>query len=142
MRQTCRVDIDDFATRFSDALVTEIKAEMGRQGLSSRGLARLIGANAQFVSSRLDGGNPRTGERVILNVRDLAAIAHALGLSEVDLVARAEAVAVSPPGANVLPFRTPSAVDSIDHEEAPDLESERHAAKRGKRKADEIDHAE
>ncbi|MFB7843592.1 hypothetical protein [Microbacterium sp. NPDC056052] len=88
------MDNEDFAVRFSDALVSEIKAEMGRQDLSSRGLARLIGANAQFVSSRLDGGNPRTGERVILTVRDLAAIAKALHVSEVELVSRAESVAL------------------------------------------------
>ena len=94
MRHTIHVDNDDFAVRFSDALVSEIKAEMGRQDLSSRGLARLIGANAQFVSSRLDGGNPRTGERVILTVRDLAAISRALRISEVELVSRAESVAL------------------------------------------------
>ncbi|WOF23797.1 hypothetical protein N8K70_03715 [Microbacterium betulae] len=91
----------DFPARFSDALVSEIKAEMGRQDLSSRALARLIGSNAQFVSSRLDGGNPRTGERVILTVRDLSAIAHALGLSELELVSRAQSVANS----NVVPLR-------------------------------------
>ncbi|MGQ7313413.1 hypothetical protein ACUOFU_17030 [Microbacterium arabinogalactanolyticum] len=84
---------DEFATRFSDALVSEIKAEMGRQDLSSRGLARLIGSNPQFVSSRLDGGNPRTGERVILNIRDIVQIANALGISYLDLITRAENVA-------------------------------------------------
>lgn len=84
---------DELATRFSDALVSEIKAEMGRQDLSSRGLARLIGSNPQFVSSRLDGGNPRTGERVILNIRDIIMIANALRLPYVELITRAENVA-------------------------------------------------
>lgn len=87
------MDDDELATRFSDALVSEIKAEMGRQDLSSRGLARLIGSNPQFVSSRLDGGNPRTGERVILNIRDIVMIANALGMSHLDLITRAENVA-------------------------------------------------
>lgn len=84
---------EELATRFSDAMVTEIKAEMGRQDLSSRALARLIGSNPQFVSSRLDGGNPRTGERVVLNIRDVVMIAEALGLSYVELVKRAEEIA-------------------------------------------------
>lgn len=83
---------EELATRFSDAMVSEIKAEMGRQDLSSRALARRIGSNPQFVSSRLDGGNPRTGERVILNIRDVVMIADALGLSYVELIQRAEAV--------------------------------------------------
>jgi hypothetical protein len=89
------MDEDELANRFSDAMVSEIKAEMGRQDLSSRALARLIGSNPQFVSSRLDGGNPRTGERVILNIRDIVVIAKALGLDYVDLITRAENVARS-----------------------------------------------
>jgi hypothetical protein len=132
------VTTDDFPTRFSDALVSEIKAEMGRRDLSSRGLARLIGANAQFVSSRLDGGNPRTGERVVLTVRDLAAIARALQVDEVDLVARAEAIAlaepVSPVGATVTPIRN---FDDLEQVDAPDLASEPFAAKEGTRRVDE-----
>ncbi|WP_168443123.1 hypothetical protein [Microbacterium sp. K35] len=92
-RHTGAMDDEALANHFSDALVSEIKAEMGRQDLSSRGLARLIGSNPQFVSSRLDGGNPRTGERVILNVRDIVLIANALGMNHVDLITRAENVA-------------------------------------------------
>lgn len=84
----------EFAERFSDALVSEIKAEMGRQSLSSRALGRLIGKSSQYMSDRLDGGNTKTGRRVILNVWDISSIAKALGLSEVDLVTRAEAVAL------------------------------------------------
>ena len=37
--------------------------------------------------------NPKTGERVTLTVRDLFAIAHALGMDEMQLVGRARAVA-------------------------------------------------
>ncbi|WP_102191529.1 hypothetical protein [Microbacterium aurantiacum] len=87
------MDDEELAKRFSDAVVSEIKAEMGRQDLSSRGLAKLIGSNPQFVSSRLDGGNPRTGERVILNIRDIIVIASALGMPWAELMTRAENVA-------------------------------------------------
>lgn len=88
-----KIMTSDYAQRFSDALVSEIKAEMGRQDLSSRALGRLIGATSQYVSARLDGGNPRTGERVTLNVRDVAEVADALGLTYIDLIERAENVA-------------------------------------------------
>lgn len=83
----------EYAERFSDALVSEIKAEMGRQSLSSRALGRLIGKSSQYMSDRLDGGNVKTGRRVILNVWDISAIAKALGLSEVELISRADSVA-------------------------------------------------
>ncbi|MDR2294728.1 MAG: hypothetical protein LBE05_05940 [Microbacterium sp.] len=134
----------EFAERFSDALVSEIKAEMGRQSLSSRALGRLIGKSSQYMSDRLDGGNVKTGRRVILNVWDISSIAKALGLSEVELVARAESVALghvvrAPFGreANVV---TPA--DTIDYVETPDLENLDYAASRGTRKADEEPWAE
>lgn len=82
----------EFAERFSDALVSEIKAEMGRQSLSSRGLGRLIGKSSQYMSDRLDGGNTKTGRRVILNVWDISSIAKALGISEIELIQRADNV--------------------------------------------------
>ncbi len=90
----------ELAELFADALVSEIKAEMGRQSLSSRGLGRLIGKSSQYMSDRLDGGNTKTGRRVVLNIWDLAAIAGALGLSEVQLIERAQAAAA---GGNVIP---------------------------------------
>jgi hypothetical protein len=83
----------EFAEIFAAALVSEIKAEMGRQSLSSRGLGRLIGKSSQYMSDRLDGGNVKTGRRVVLNVWDISAIAKALGLTEVELITRAENVA-------------------------------------------------
>lgn len=89
----------ELAELFADALVSEIKAEMGRQSLSSRGLGRLIGKSSQYMSDRLDGGNTKTGRRVVLNIWDLAAIAGALGLTEVQLIERAQAVAA---GGNVI----------------------------------------
>jgi len=89
----------ELAELFADALVSEIKAEMGRQSLSSRALGRLIGKSSQYMSDRLDGGNVKTGRRVVLNIWDLAAIAGALGLTEVDLIERAQAAAA---GGNVV----------------------------------------
>jgi hypothetical protein len=75
---------------FSEALVSEIKSEMGRRGLlSSRALGRLIGASSQYVSMRLDGGNPRTGKRVDLTIPDLVDICAALEVDAVDLITRA-----------------------------------------------------
>ncbi len=84
---------NDFADRFAEALVSEIKAEMGRRSLSSRALGRLIGKSSQYMSDRLDGGNSKTGRRVVLSVWDVSAISHALDLGEITLVERAEAAA-------------------------------------------------
>lgn len=81
---------DDEAIQLWRAIVSEIKAEMGRQDMSSRGLARRLDTNPQYVTYRLNGGNPKTGELVILDVRDLSAMARVLGLTEVELIERAE----------------------------------------------------
>lgn len=84
---------NDYAQRLSDALVSEIKAEMGRRDLSSRALGRLIGKSSQYMSDRLDGGNSKTGKRVTLNINDLYAIAEALELDAADLMTRASDLA-------------------------------------------------
>lgn len=105
----------DYAERFWEELISEIKAEMGRRDLSSRGLGRLIGKSSQYMSDRLDGGSSKTGQRVVLSVRDLAAIAHALGIAEADLAARARH-AVSAPS-NVVEGRfgvAPSVEDELE----------------------------
>ena len=103
---------DDFPQRFADSLVSEVKAEMGRQSVaSSRALGRLIGANSQYMSSRLDGDNPRTGERVPLNAHDISAIARALGLTETELVKRAQASARR---AHLRALDVPAPVDAVD----------------------------
>ena len=81
----------EYLQRFSDALVSEIKAEMGRRDLSSRALGRLIDRPSSYMSDRLDGGSPKTGKRVILHVKDLALIAHALDQDPAELLARARA---------------------------------------------------
>lgn len=75
--------------RFLDALVSEIKAEMGRRDLSSRGLGELIGRSSQYMSMRLDGGNTKTGKRVTLDIIDLESIASAMDISSSDLTAAA-----------------------------------------------------
>jgi len=80
----------DYPQNFSEALVSEIKAEMGRRDLSSRGLGRLIQKSSQYMSDRLDGGNSKTGKRVTLTITDLLAIAQALELEPTDLIVRAQ----------------------------------------------------
>lgn len=83
--------MDDYGQRLADQLVIEVKTAMARAGISSsRALGRAIGQSSQYVSTRLDGGNPRTGERVPLNVRDIAQIAEAIGLVAHELLERAE----------------------------------------------------
>ena len=89
-RQTAGVSEEEFAKRFTDCLISEIKAEMGRRDLSSRGLGRLIGKSSQYMSDRLDGGSSKTGQRVVLNVWDLVAISEALGIDATELTQRAE----------------------------------------------------
>ena len=128
---------EDLAQRFAEALVTEIKAEMGRQDLSSRALGRLIGKSSAYMSDRLDGGSVKTGKRVILTVRDLSAIAHALRLSEVELVERAQRVV----NAHLLAPRELT-IDDIDHVETPNVDDYDLAAKRGERAADRLPYAE
>lgn len=82
-----------YLQRFSDALVSEIKAEMGRRGLSSRALGRQVARSSQYMSDRLDGGNSKTGRRVTLTVKDLAAIAAVFGLHPAELIERATSAA-------------------------------------------------
>lgn len=83
-----------YGESFSDALVLEIKGEMGKRNLSSRALGRLIGKSSQYMSDRLDGGSGRTGKRVQLNVVDLAAIAKVLGMNPTELTLRAHQIAL------------------------------------------------
>lgn len=90
------VPSSEYLARFSAALVSEIKAEMGRRDLSQSALARLIGQNKQYVTTRLGAGNPRTGRRVEVNVPDLFAIAGALDLDPTELVGRAREVVGEP----------------------------------------------
>lgn len=85
----------EYLAHFSEALVLEIKAEMGRRDLSARGLATLIGVNPQYVTSRMFGGNPRTGKRVEITVADLETIAGALELDPMELMQRARQLATA-----------------------------------------------
>ncbi|WP_300680679.1 helix-turn-helix transcriptional regulator [Nocardioides sp.] len=86
----------EYLARFEAALVMEIKAARARRGItSSRELAELLGENPQWVSNRLDGGNPRTGKRVAISVTDLMRIAEVLEMQPVDLIKAAEKAALS-----------------------------------------------
>jgi hypothetical protein len=117
---------------FSDALVSEIKAEMGRRSLSSRALGRLLGRSSQYMSDRLDGGNSKTGRRVTLTVKDLAAIADVFDLHPAELIRRAKAAVDGEDGGQVVGLRRPpsggaeevaahdSATPIAEEQEAPD----------------------
>lgn len=81
----------DYLRQFAEAVVNEIKAEMGRKRVdSNRELARRIGFTHTSVNDRLEG-NPRTKKRTVINVKDLAAYAAALGVEPGVLVQRAQA---------------------------------------------------
>lgn len=82
-----------YLDRFRNALISEIKAELGRRDLTSASLAKLIGESKQYVGSRLGAGNPHTGKRVELNVADLFAIAGAFDMEPAELLGRAAAAA-------------------------------------------------
>ena len=82
-------DADDL---FADAVVRAIRTEMRVQRVRSvRALAEMSGLRIGAVRARMNG-NVRTGQKVPVNVRDLAAIAAALGTSPSALLVRAEAI--------------------------------------------------
>jgi len=97
---------NEYLNRLSDALVSEIKSEMGRRDLSARGLAALIGENPQYVTSRIGAGNPRTGKRVELTVADLATIAGAFDMEPIELYNRAAAAVAAGEPAEVIDIRS------------------------------------
>lgn len=112
----------DFLSRLADALVSEIKSEMGRRDLSARGLASLIGENPQYVTSRIGSGNPRTGKRVPITVSDLAVIAGAMDLDALELLASARSAAQDADRSNVVDIRDRKASDAsltVDLAEEP-----------------------
>lgn len=71
----------------TEGLVAKINAARAAAGYaSSRELARELGWSSQYISDRLDGGNPRTGRRKALTALDLAQLAQALDLDPVELM--------------------------------------------------------
>jgi hypothetical protein len=107
----------DFLERLAEALVMEIKAEMGRRSLSARGLAALIGENPQYVTSRIGAGNPRTGKRVPITISDLAVIAGALDQDPLEMLSRARVEAGATPIGNVRQLHPDVSEDvsTLDH---------------------------
>lgn len=65
-------------TEFTERLAGEIRAEMARQGISRRDLARLLGWSDTRTARRCSG-------RTRISAEDLDAIAHALGITTDDL---------------------------------------------------------
>lgn len=81
---------DPGAPTLSDALVREMKAEMGRHEIGSvRALAVLLGDNNVYWNDRLN----RKGKRVPVNIDDLGRFCDALGIDPWDLVHRAKLAA-------------------------------------------------
>lgn len=72
----------------SESVASEIRAEMGRKGITQSTLAVELGESQPWLSRRINSGAGRTP----LDVNDLDRIAAALGLSAADLVTRAAAV--------------------------------------------------
>lgn len=107
-----------YLDRFRAALISEIKAEMGRRDLTNAALAALIGESKQYVGSRLGAGNPHTGRRVEVNVPDLYVIAGALDLDPRVLLDRAQAAANDDEGGGsvttIKPKRPPAAIVKSD----------------------------
>lgn len=63
---------------YSETVIPEIRAEMGRQGLSQTGLASRLGWKQQYLSRRLSG-------TVSLTLDELEQISGALNVSLADL---------------------------------------------------------
>lgn len=73
---------------YAPNLAAEIRAEMGRQKISVAELSRLSGLHRSLLHRRLGAESP-------LDTDELLAVAKALGLSVVELVARAQAAAIA-----------------------------------------------
>lgn len=126
---------NEYLSRLSEALVSEIKSEMGRRDLSARGLAAIIGENPQYVTSRIGAGNPRTGKRVELTVADLATIAGAFDMEPIDLYNRAAAAVAAGEPAEVIDIRDRKRSDP-DANVTP-VRHERTAANRRKNRVED-----
>jgi transcriptional regulator with XRE-family HTH domain len=89
-------NLDARADEFGDALIREIRAEMGRNGVTSvRALAELTGITRGALNDRMNR-KASTGARVPLGPSDLYKIAEALHVEPEVLVRRAR-IASSPP---------------------------------------------
>jgi hypothetical protein len=118
----------DYLAGFSDSLVSEIKAEMGRRDLSSRALGRLLDRSSQYMSDRLDGGNSKTGRRVTLTVKDLAAIAAVFDLHPAELIRRAKLAVDSAAGGQVVGLpRSNDAEEVAAHDSSTPIDQEQEA---------------
>lgn len=77
---------------FARLLASEIRAEMGRQGLSVRALARRADMDHVKLNNRLRK-EPRSGKPIPLGALDLYDLCEALGISVGELVDRVAAMA-------------------------------------------------
>lgn len=91
MASSLFVSPDDYRSALTNALVAEIRAEMGRRGVRTiRELAERAEMAETAVKDRLNK-NSRTGRRTPIRVPELAAIARALEVDPIELLQRAMA---------------------------------------------------
>lgn len=71
-------------TPLPERVAREIRAELGRQGMTQAALAAAIGKNENYVTRRIGVAKGETQEReaqtVVLDMADLESIAQALGV--------------------------------------------------------------
>lgn len=77
------IETTEVKNDLSDAVAAEIRAWMGRLSIRQSQLARHLGENEQWLSTRLRGLTP-------LSMNDAGRIARALGLRAVDLLPQRE----------------------------------------------------
>lgn len=76
-------------TGLNASVAGEIRAWMGRRGVRQSQLARMLGENEQWLSTRLRGATP-------LNLNDLGRIAQALSVNVVDFLPHREREVTTP----------------------------------------------
>ena len=75
-------------SQLSELVASEIRAEMGRRGITQSILAERLGENPAWVSRRITSGT----RKLPLDLDELERVADALGLSAPALIERATAV--------------------------------------------------
>ena len=92
MSYSCAVNISPVRNDLAGAIASELRAEKGRQRLSQRALADLIGRDQSYVSKRLSG-------QASLTLDEYVTLCEALGVRPDAMLRRAldQIAAVTPP---------------------------------------------
>lgn len=94
-------------TGLNSSVAGEIRAWMGRRGVRQSQLARVLGENEQWLSTRLRGATP-------LNLNDLERIAQALAVNVVDFLPHREREVTLPFPAPTFPAQRISLSSPMD----------------------------